>query len=34
MHGNVIRVNLDEGVMVLLDSSKEEYALPPDLSAF
>jgi hypothetical protein len=34
MHGNIIRVDPNKGVTILLEPSKEEYVLPPDLSAF
>lgn len=33
LHGIIIQVNKNEGVLVKLNNSDEEYNLPPDLSA-
>lgn len=33
LHGNIIRINQETGVVVKLHNSDEEYTLPPDLSA-
>ena len=34
LHGDILRINLEEGVVVRLAGSGEEYRLPPDLRSF
>lgn len=33
IHGDIIRINIHEGVVVRLSGTNEEYTLPPDLNA-
>lgn len=33
LHGDIVRINLKEGIVIKLSNSDEEYTLPPVLSA-
>jgi hypothetical protein len=33
LHGDIIRVNQNEGIVIILSSLNEEYKLPPDLDS-
>jgi hypothetical protein len=34
LHGHILRINPNEGVVIALSGSGQEFCLPPDLSSF